>query len=99
MDLKVVANALVAGCREGREVENLGKLYASDAVSVEAAEQGMPREAKGLDAIRAKHEWWGNAMEVQGKVKDSGETFDMKEIGVYHVKDGKINREEFFYTV
>ncbi|WP_050930502.1 nuclear transport factor 2 family protein [Aestuariivita boseongensis] len=121
MDLKVVANALVAGCREGREVENLGKLYASDAVSVEAAEQGMPREAKGLDAIRAKHEWWGNAMEVtgaqvsdpmlhgddrfavifevQGKVKDSGETFDMKEIGVYHVTDGKITREEFFYTV
>ncbi|MEM9269321.1 MAG: nuclear transport factor 2 family protein [Pseudomonadota bacterium] len=29
--------------------------------------------------------------------KPSGETSDMKEIGVYHVADGKIVREEFFY--
>ena len=35
--------------------------------------------------------------EVQGTVKETGEAFDMREVGVYHVADGKIVREEFFY--
>ena len=57
--LKATAEALVAGCREGRERENLGKLYADDAVSVEALDMpGGGREAHGLDAIRGKHDWW-----------------------------------------
>ncbi len=65
MDLKSVADELVAGCREGREVENLDKLYAADAVSVEAADMsGQGREAHGLDAIRGKHAWWDSSMEV-----------------------------------
>ena len=34
---------------------------------------------------------------MQGKNKSDGTTFDMTEVGVYHVKDGKIVREEFFY--
>lgn len=69
MDLKSVANELVAGCREGREVENLDKLYAADAVSVEAADMnGQGREAHGLDAIRAKHAWWDSAMEVTSAI-------------------------------
>jgi hypothetical protein len=62
--LRRTAEALVAGCREGRERENLGKLYAEDAVSVEAFD--MPsggREAHGLGAIRAKHDWWEGANE------------------------------------
>ena len=122
MSLKTIADELVAGCREGREVANLDKLYAADAVSVEAADmQGMGREAKGLDAIRGKHEWWENSMEVtsasvsdpmlhgddrfavifevQGKEKAKGTSFDMKEVGVYHVKNDKIVREEFFYAM
>lgn len=121
MDLKSVANELVAGCREGREVENLDKLYAADAVSVEAADMsGQGREAYGLDAIRGKHAWWDSTtevisatisdpmlhcddrfaviFEVAGKDKASGTAFDMKEIGVYTVKDGSIVREEFFYS-
>ena len=45
MDLKQIAEELVAGCREGRAKENLDKLYAADAVSVEAADaMGMGRE-------------------------------------------------------
>ena len=57
--LKATAEELVAGCREGRERENLGRLYADDAVSVEAlAMPGGGREARGLDAIRGKHDWW-----------------------------------------
>ncbi|WP_299660860.1 SnoaL-like domain-containing protein [uncultured Ruegeria sp.] len=120
MNLKEIADELVAGCRENRAKENLDKLYAADAVSVEAADaMGMGRETHGRDAIRGKHEWWEGAhevsgasvsdpfphgddrfaviFEVQGKVKESGESFDMREVGVYHVADGKIVREEFFY--
>ncbi len=120
MNLKEIADELVAGCRENRAKENLEKLYASDAVSVEGQDfAGMGRETHGLEAIRGKHEWWEGAhevssasvsgpyphgddrfaviFEVQGKVKETGESFDMREVGVYHVADGKIVREEFFY--
>ncbi|WP_170375606.1 nuclear transport factor 2 family protein [Ruegeria atlantica] len=120
MNLKEIADELVAGCREDRAKENLNKLYAPDAVSVEAQEmEGMGRETHGVEGIRGKHEWWEGAhevsgasvsepylhgddrfaviFEVQGKVKKSGETFDMKEVGIYHVANGKIVREEFFY--
>ncbi|MEW2916464.1 nuclear transport factor 2 family protein [Ruegeria sp. ANG10] len=120
MNLKEIADELVAGCREGRAKENLSNLYAPDAVSVEAQEmEGMGRETHGIDGIRGKHEWWEGAhevsgasvsdpylhgddrfaviFEVQGKVKESGETFDMKEVGIYHVANRKIVREEFFY--
>lgn len=121
MTLKDIAGELVAGCRENRAKENLPKLYAKDAVSVEAQDMdGSGRETTGVDAIRGKHEWWENNMEVtggtisdpmlhgddrfavifemQGKEKATGKSFDMKEVGVYHVADGKIVREEFFYA-
>ncbi|UWR05873.1 MULTISPECIES: nuclear transport factor 2 family protein [Ruegeria] len=120
MNLKEIAQELVAGCRENRAKENLEKLYAADAVSVEAMDmQGMGRETHGIEGIRGKHDWWESAhevsgasvsdpflhgensfaviFEVQGKVKESGEAFDMREVGVYHVVNGKIVREEFFY--
>ncbi len=120
MDLKAIAAELVAGCRENRAAANLDRLYAADAVSVEAqAMPGMVREAKGLGAIKGKHDWWDANHEVtggsvsdpmlhgddrfavifdmQGRNKQSGETFDMKEVAVYHVKGDRIVREEFFY--
>ena len=122
MTLNDIAAELVAGCREGRAAENLDKLYAADAVSVEAADpMGMGREAQGIDAIKGKHEWWENAFEVlesnvsdpyphgddqfavrfslKAKSKENGEVSDMDEIAVYHVADGKIVREEFFYPM
>ena len=117
-----IANRLVAWCREDATKACLDNLYAPDAVSVEAA--AMPgsqgREAVGLDAIRAKHDWWYGTMEVHGGSVDgpylhgddrfgvifeadatnrqTGERMQMKELGIYTVKDGKIVREEFFYT-
>ncbi len=122
MNLKEIADELVAGCREGREAENLAKLYAPDAVSVEAADpMGMGREAHGIEAIKGKHEWWENAFEVlEGNVsdpyphgddrfgvrfslktknKETGDISEMDELAVYHVEDGKIVREEFFYAM
>lgn len=121
MTLMDIANELVAGCREDRAKENLSKLYSPDAVSVEASDMGNGREAHGLDAIRAKHDYWESSTEMtggsisdpfphgddrfavifeaQGRDKASGEPFEMKEVAVYHVADGKIVREEFFYSM
>ena len=120
MDMMEIAKELVAGCREGRAKENLDKLYAADAVSVEAADMGQGRETHGLNGIRAKHEWWESAMEMleadvtgpmwhgddrfavifrsKVKEKETGKVSDMEEVGIYTVADGKIVREEFFYT-
>lgn len=121
MELKEIAEKLVAGCRENRTVENLDLLYAQDAMSVETMDNsGQGAAVKGLDAIKGKHAWWASAMEVtdakvsdpmihgddrfavifemQGKEKESGKAFDMREVAVYHVADGKISREEFFYA-
>ena len=119
MTLDEIARELVAGCREGRERENLDKLYATDAVSVEAADTGPGRETAGLDGIRGKHDWWDSNFEVTGgtvsdpfphgddrfavifemttRNRQTGEESGMKEVAVYHVADGRIVREEFFY--
>ncbi|EPX76030.1 nuclear transport factor 2 family protein [Salipiger mucosus] len=66
MSLKSVADELVAGCREGREAENLDRLYAEDAVSVEAFDMpgGAGRETRGRAGIHGKHEWWAGAFET-----------------------------------
>ena len=120
MTLSEIANELVAGCREDRARANLQKLYAPDAVSVEAMDMGgMGRETHGLAGIDGKHQWWDDNHTVtggkidgpflhgddrfavifamQGTNKSDGKAFDMTEVGVYHVKGGKIVREEFFY--
>ncbi len=70
MTLKEIAEELVAGCRENRTRANLDKLYSADAVSVEATDMGGGREARGLDAIKAKHDWWEGAMEfLEGDIQ------------------------------
>ncbi|MGL5012448.1 MAG: SnoaL-like domain-containing protein [Paracoccaceae bacterium] len=120
MNVKEIADALVAGCREGRERENLDVLYAPDAVSVEAMDMGDGAVTEGLAGIHGKHDWWEANHEVrdatvagpfmhgddrfavifgmEGTNKASGETFKMQEVAVYHVANGKIVREEFFYS-
>lgn len=121
--LREIADKLVANCREHREMAGLDELYAADAVSVEA--MPMPGtdspESAGIEAIKGKHEWWNNAMEVHAESVDGpyphgddrfavifetdvtdktqNQRMQMKSVGVYTVKDGKIVREEFFYTM
>lgn len=119
MTLSEIAKELVAGCREHREVENLHKLYAATAESVEAADMGNGRTVTGIDAIVGKHAWWNDNHEMHGgnvegpflhgsdrfsvifdmdaTSKESGQRFSMREVAIYHVADGKIVREEFFY--
>ena len=54
-----VATRYVEMCRQGESEKILTELYSEDAVSVEAASMpGMGREAKGLQAIKSKGEWW-----------------------------------------
>jgi len=67
--LQEIANELCSGCREGRERQNLDKLYAENAVSIEAAAMpGMESvETHGVKAIHGKHEWWENANEVHSQ--------------------------------
>lgn len=120
MTLMDVAHELVAGCRENRTTANLDKLYAADAVSVEAMDNGNGRHVQGLEAIRGKHAWWDSTFEVLGgdisdpmpdgadrfavifelraRHKETGDITDMKEVALYTVADGKIVREEFFYS-
>ncbi|MEM6414178.1 MAG: nuclear transport factor 2 family protein [Pseudomonadota bacterium] len=118
-----IANKLLGHMKNMTEAQGLAELYHPEATSVEAMpnpETGQ-REIKGLDAIKAKHEWWAQTMEMidgtidgpyphgedrfafffkmKGKDKASGNIMDMEEVGVYHVADGKIVREEFFYSI
>lgn len=63
--LMEIATKLIDHCRNGTEAEGLKALYASDCVSVEAASPtGGDVEARGVDAIKGKHEWWNNAHTV-----------------------------------
>jgi ketosteroid isomerase-like protein len=67
MTFQEIAAELVAGCRENRTKANLDVLYAPDAISVEAMDaSGAGREVQGIDAIKAKHDWWDSAFEVLG---------------------------------
>jgi ketosteroid isomerase-like protein len=120
MTLNEIAAELVAGCREGRERENLHKLYHPEAVSVEGADMtGQGAAVTGVEAILGKHAWWAGAHEIHGietigpfthapdkfavifdmdvTNKESGQRITGKEVAIYHVTDGKIVKEEFFY--
>lgn len=63
--LMELGQTLVAHCSSQREQELQNGFYTDDAVSVEAV--AMPdgnAEARGLDAIKAKNEWWYGAHEL-----------------------------------
>ncbi len=121
MNANEIGKKYVALCKEGRNHECLDQLFASDAVSVEAAASpGGNREANGLDAIKAKGKWWienhtVHKAEMQGPYphderfavrfvyditqKQTGKRITMEEVGLFTVANGKITREEFFYSM
>ena len=69
MTIQEVANTLVKLCSEGKFEEAGKALYSPDIVSVEAgAPPGQSREAKGIDAVKAKGEWWAANHEVHSSV-------------------------------
>jgi SnoaL-like domain len=59
MTTEEVARRLVELCKEFKFDEATDSLYSPDIVSMEAgAPPGMSRESKGIDAVKAKGEWW-----------------------------------------
>jgi ketosteroid isomerase-like protein len=121
MTTKEVADKVVDLCSQGKFNEAVDQLYSPDIVSMEAgAPPGQSRESKGIEAVRAKGEWWVanhdvHGVKVEGPLvagshfsvlfkldvtfKPQGKRFQMEEIAVYKVVDGKIVYEEFFYTM
>ena len=67
-----MANKVVELTRKQAWKEAIDSLYAQDIVSVESQgmEDGSP-ESRGLEAVRAKTDWWVNNMQVH-TVKVSG---------------------------
>lgn len=54
-----IAAKLVSLCSHGQLEQAVKELYSPDIVSVEAsAPPGQSREVKGIDAVKAKGEWW-----------------------------------------
>jgi hypothetical protein len=120
MTTQEVADKLVELCSQGKFEEATRSLYSNDIVSVEAgAPPGESREAKGLDAVLKKGEWWVSNHEVHSSTvegplvagshfavkfkmditfKPENRRFQMEEIGVYKVQNGKVAHEEFFYN-
>src|SRR4051794_3464383 len=65
MTTQEVANQLVQLCSQGKFAEATQALYSPDIVSMEAgAPPGGSRESKGIDAVKAKGEWWAANHEV-----------------------------------
>ena len=59
MTIQEVANKLVKLCSEGKFQEATEALYSPDIVSMEAAAPpGQSRETKGIEAVKARGEWW-----------------------------------------
>jgi len=66
-----VAEELVSFCRAGNFTDAINTLYSPDIVSIESmGNEQMPREMKGIDAIRGKNQWWADNNEVHSSVVD-----------------------------
>lgn len=65
MTTQEIADTLVKLCSQAKFAEATKALYSPDIVSMEAgAPPGGSREAKGIDAVMAKGEWWTANHEV-----------------------------------
>ena len=56
-----IAKELVELCRKGENAKAMELFYSPDIVSVEAADMpNMPREMRGIAAVKKKSEWWSS---------------------------------------
>ena len=55
-------------------------------------------EAETSDPMVAEN-WFAVTFDMKTKHKETGEVTQGKELGVYHVEDGKIVQEQFFYDM
>jgi ketosteroid isomerase-like protein len=83
-----VAEELVALCRAGRNLDAINAFYSPDIVSIESmGNEEMPREQKGIDAIRQKTEWWSENNEVHSAQVDGPFIGDGDKFAVYYNYD------------
>ncbi len=69
MTTQEVADKLVSLCSTGKFDTATDELYSADIVSMEAAAPpGGSREAKGIEAIKAKGDWWVANHEVHAVI-------------------------------
>jgi len=65
MSTQQIANDLVDWCGEGQYMKVIETYYSDAIVSIEpAAAEGMPREQRGIGAIKGKNQWWLQNHEV-----------------------------------
>lgn len=82
-----IAEELVSLCRAGRNMDAINTLYSPNIVSVESmSSEQMPREQKGIDAIRQKNQWWIDNNEVHSAETDGPFVGDGK-FSVYYKFD------------
>jgi ketosteroid isomerase-like protein len=102
-----VAEELVSFCKAGRNMDAINTFYAPDIVSIESmGNETMPRETKGIDAVRAKNQWWADNNRVNSFTVD-GPYVGEDKFAVYYnydvtsKADGRQNRMEemALYTV
>ena len=86
MTTKEIATRLVHICRKGKIEEAKEELFAPDIISIEPREGMLPKETKGMDAIKKKAELF---ISMERKTNS--------EICVYKTNAGKIISEQFFY--
>ena len=103
-----VADELVSLCRAGKNTDAINALYSPDIVSIESmGNETMPREQKGIDAIRGKNQWWGENNVVHSATVDGPFVGNDDKFAVYYNYDvtfkptGKRNNMEemALYTV
>ena len=62
-----VGKKLVELCQQGKNLEAVNQLYASDVVSTEVfGDEHMPRVMRGIDAVRGKNQWWFDNHTIHG---------------------------------
>ena len=83
-----VADELVSFCRAGRNADAINTLYSPDIVSVESmGNESMPREMKGIDAIRGKNQWWAENNEVHSAAVEGPFVGNEDKFAVYYNYD------------
>jgi ketosteroid isomerase-like protein len=80
----IVAEELVTLCRAGRNMDAMDSLYSPDIVNVESMGNAqMPREQKGLDAVRKSAKFWADNNEVHSAEVDGPFLGDGDRFAVY----------------
>ena len=82
MGVTEVANGLVTLCKAGKFDEAVATYYGDNIVSVEPmAQEGQSPISTGIEAVKAKAEWWNSTFEVNSATVTgpfvNGDTFNV----------------------